>query len=68
MLAVVIIQNVMKNIYDLEIHETVNVSEFVQVVRVPGGWVYNFKKGGELFIPYNNEFQIVEKVVDTFGQ
>jgi len=68
MLAVVIITQDMKDVYELEMHEAVNVSEFVQVVRVPGGWIYNFKKGGEVFVPYNNEFQRVEKVVDTFGQ
>lgn len=63
----------MKNIYELELHEKVNLPFGISVMRVAGGWVYdcwdfekdNFKNG--TFIPYNNEFQIVEKVVDTFG-
>jgi hypothetical protein len=58
----------MKNIYELELHETTNLPFGICIMRVAGGWIYdcwdsekdNFKKG--IFIPYNNEFQMVEKV------
>jgi hypothetical protein len=42
----------MKNIYDLKIHQFINVSEYVQIVRVPGGWIYSFNQGSEVFVPY----------------
>ena len=46
----------MKSIYELELHEGVEISKLVQVMRVSGGWIYNLKQGGETFVPYSNEF------------
>ena len=52
-----------KTIYDLELHELLNVNN-TDVRRVPGGWIYDcwdiekdeFKTG--VFVQFNNEFQI----------
>ena len=57
------------DIYALELHETKEVSDgslFVQVLRVPGGWIYHaFDKShnilSSLFVPFNNEFQSSDK-------
>jgi hypothetical protein len=47
-----------KTIYDLELHETIRTPENgnVQVMRVPGGWIYDYFGRG-VFVPYNNEFE-----------
>jgi hypothetical protein len=58
----------MKNIYELELHEGTEISKLVQVLRVPGGWIYNLKQGGEVFVPYSIEFEIKNKVYDTLGK
>jgi len=47
---------VMPRIYEMKLHETEEVSEYLQIIRVAGGWIYNFKKGSEIFIPFDNEF------------
>lgn len=57
----------MGEIYKLKFGEYHNVNEFLDVLRVPGGWVYAFRemvddnKGTEyfyqkVFVPFNNEF------------
>lgn len=52
-----------KTIYDLELHEGLNLDSGINVMRVPGGWIYDGwdmekdrSKTG-LFVPFNNEFQ-----------
>jgi len=58
----------MKNIYDLDLHESVKYagSEIEnEVMRVPGGWIYNFMTRDKnrdikicrpIFVPYSGEF------------
>jgi len=65
----------MKDIYKLKLHEITDIevcsdsntaTSYWSVMRVPGGWIYqiwdtekqDYVRG--LFIPFNNEFQIVE--------
>jgi len=43
-------------LYNMRLHETVQFG-LIQIVRVPGGWIYNFAEGGEVFIPYSVEFE-----------
>ena len=47
-------------IYNLELHEAVSViidnTKQIDILRVPGGWIYNYKDGNDIFVPYNNEF------------
>lgn len=62
-----------KTIYDLELHENLEIRNSLIVERVPGGWNYKYFTGtlnGDdiewtifqiVFVPYNNEFQIVPK-------
>ena len=56
-----------KTIYNLELHESIMTNFGICIMRVAGGWIYDcwntekdeFKTG--IFVPYNNEFQIVPK-------
>lgn len=59
----------MEGIYKLKLGEYLNIDEFLDILRVPGGWVYSFReivddnKGTEyfyqkVFVPFNNEFMI----------
>ena len=52
----------MENIYELELHETITISDGMLVTRVAGGWIYEFQKPQVnileiVFVPYDNEFQ-----------
>jgi len=56
------------NIYTMKLHETVEVDTFTQILRVPGGWIYNtFTENGgsyvvsSTFVRFDNEFQDKEK-------
>ena len=53
-----------KDIYSLGLHERINIYAGFDVVRVPGGWVYNtydidIKTGSSVFVPYENEFRTI---------
>ena len=58
------------SIYNMKLHEAIHPKERnVEIVRVAGGWIYNFyhdtaAREGELeyqatsvFVPFDNEFQ-----------
>lgn len=53
-------------IYHMKLHETIIAADarslFTEVLRVPGGWIYqSFDKStqvmGMVFVPWHNEFQ-----------
>jgi hypothetical protein len=52
-----------KSIYDLELHEATQPWKDFNILRVPGGWIYESisQIDGEtiasVFVPFNNEFQ-----------
>lgn len=49
-----------KNVYKMKLHENIAINTLIQVLRVPGGWVYTIRRNGEIgcvFVPFNNEFQ-----------
>lgn len=56
------------DIYNMRLHEKVEITvdEFrVEVVRVPGGWLYKEPNSFDsspsyTFVPFNNEFQEVK--------
>ena len=64
-----------KALYNMKLHETIDiVSGSIEVMRVPGGWNYIYYRTDEVgyrnwrkviynicFVPYTNEFQIVDK-------
>jgi len=53
-----------KNIYDLELHETLKLninSVFTLVMRVPGGWNYVYDVS-VVFIPFDKEFCPKDKI------
>jgi hypothetical protein len=53
----------MKGIYELELHESIETSFGICIMRVPSGWIYDcwdierdrFKTG--VFVPFDNKFQ-----------
>lgn len=52
----------MTNIYKMGLHDIADLNSQVQVLRVPGGWIYIMQTStiGEFsacFVPFNNEFQ-----------
>jgi hypothetical protein len=49
-------RDLVKRIYEMKLHETEEVSDYLQIIRLPGGWIYNFKRGSEVFVPFDDEF------------
>ena len=49
-----------KTIYDLKLHETLDLSEDISVFRVPGGWIYQSPLK-TIFVPYDNEFDLLKE-------
>jgi hypothetical protein len=50
-----------KSIYDLKLHEWMQVDEYLIITRVPGGWIYEYRRPSvnilePVFVPYSNEF------------
>lgn len=51
-----------KEMFNLKLHETIETSFGIVIMRVPGGWIYDcwdtdndkYKQG--TFVPLNNEF------------
>lgn len=56
-------QDKVKTIYDLEFHGIINIGNYTEVMRVPGGWLYKMydsQTGFDAiitFVPYNEEFK-----------
>ncbi len=54
-----------KTIYDLELHEEIEINDRLNVFRVNGGWIYksySIVNGGitfrsSVFVPYSDEFK-----------
>jgi len=52
-----------KTIYDLKLHESLEITDALGVTRVPNGWLYttatifaNRMVFSQVFIPYHKEF------------
>lgn len=50
------------NIHKLEIHESCIVDSNLEVIRVPGGWIYlikhkPFNQVVSVYVPYSGEFK-----------
>jgi hypothetical protein len=43
-------------IYKLKLHESMSLNSRIDVLRVPGGWVYKTMQGS-VFVPWDNEYQ-----------
>lgn len=63
-----------KTIYDLKLHETMEIEEGeigikgkkYEVTRVPGGWIFllefpGYRQAPTVFVPFDNEFQVIPK-------
>ena len=48
-----------KTIWNLKLHEKMNVGEFVWVLRVPGGWLYGWGED-TTFVPYSEEMKPID--------
>jgi hypothetical protein len=44
------------NIYEMKLHEEMNIGLCWSVLRVPGGWIYTNSASNSKFIPFDNEF------------
>jgi len=58
-------------IYELGLHETLDIGEYKAVMRVPGGWIYfdysmdSNRTETAAFVPFHNEFQrVIKKALD----
>ncbi len=55
-----------ETIYDLKLHEMLNTTFGMSILRVAGGWIYdcwdysNETTKAGTFVPFNNEFQRAE--------
>lgn len=58
----------MKNLYNIRLHELLQINNYTEVLRVPDGWLYTiyFPKVGDfpvvLFVPYHREFEEEENL------
>lgn len=62
-------KEIAKELYNMELHEEIEVTELCYVVRVIGGWIYKFYKFEDSvnglvlilvstsFVPYDNQMQ-----------
>lgn len=46
-----------KELYNLQCGESIDLTNFSEIERVPGGWLYSGTTRSSTFIPYNNEFE-----------
>jgi hypothetical protein len=50
-----------KTIYDLKLHETLKINNYLNVMRVAGGWIYSSVASDDMFtdifVPYSEEFK-----------
>ena len=54
-----------KSIYNMKLHETITIDTFLDILRVPGGWIYfTYHENGSTgildtttstFVPFNNK-------------
>ena len=54
-------ENVVKTIYNMNLHETITISKDFLCTRVAGGWIYEIQKPivnvlETIFVPFSNEF------------
>jgi hypothetical protein len=52
-----------KDLYSMKLHESISINTVLDIVRVPGGWIYrtgidngNGYDLSQSFVPYHNEF------------
>ena len=46
----------MENIYGMKLHQVI-IEGNMEILRVPGGWVYTVLGTNSIFVPFNNEFK-----------
>ena len=59
------------NIHKLELHESYIVDSNLEVIRVPGGWIYVMKHKPfnqliSVYVPYSGEFKDEKKIWGDF--
>lgn len=58
-----------KDIYELEIHEEIKVSDDLFVLRVPGGWIYSYWNELEdytssgIFVPFVPKTHVIDNII-----
>ena len=51
-----------KTIYDLALHERMQVDKGMGVMRTPHGWLYENESGHMVEVPYDPAFKFADKV------
>lgn len=50
----------MEKIYEMKLHDEICLDLYTNVLRVPGGWIYQYSTewtGTSQFVPFSDEFQ-----------
>lgn len=50
--------------YKMQLHEILQIDQYMSIMRVPGGWLYRIGYGKEFkstFVPYSDEFSTGQK-------
>jgi len=55
----------MKTIYELELHEQLIVNATIQVLRVPGGWLYMLPNKQPVLVQYDSKFEFYGKIKNS---
>jgi len=50
----------MKTVYNIKLHESLIINENIQVLRVPGGWIYTLPDKSPVLIDFSSEFQFTD--------
>lgn len=72
-----------KSIYDLKLNEQIKIDSNLSILRVPGGWIYEYARQTAnitgranvekslavscVFVPYNEEFNNKDSAYETRG-
>ena len=50
-----------ENIFEMKLHDYISINHVDKIIRVPGGWIYQFDESNT-FIPYSDEFKQKKEV------
>ena len=56
----------MNKLYELKLHETMQVTANQSAMRVPGGWIY-YTKNSSCFVPFTTELNLIQSYEDQFN-
>lgn len=54
-----------KDLFNMKLHETLVINSNLEILRIPGGWIYNFKNNGTCRVPFSLEFKEIRMLNKT---